>query len=255
MKNLVVLTGVLLCFLLPAIGGGCKNTNPVETNPPQSESVKEKEDVVINQPEVQEPEESAPKNAKVEIKLNDVANHPAEKEITKLVQAGAVDIGPGGNFRPNEIITRGEFINWMYRYNSQGIKPHKPSTPSFKDVSEDHPLFETIEGIKAGGLIVGYPDGTLKLEKELTREELVLLLGWYLQHRGVIEPIEATLVVIAYEPDRDQVGDDFAYAVVAYKSEWREIFGNTPKLMPKQGVTRAEAAQWIITKFDKKFGS
>jgi hypothetical protein len=184
-----------------------------------------------------------------EVTLTDIAGHPVEKEIVKLVEAGAVEIGSDGRFRPDDEITRGEFLEWMYRYDPKDVKPFKPDRPSFSDLSAASPYFEMVEGMKAANRIIGLPDQTIRVEKKLTREELTMFWAWYHQMKMVMEqnPLLKT-VLKGIVSDYDDIGEPYIYSMSVYSGDYREVFGKTPKMMPKSAVSRAEAAQWIVTK-------
>jgi hypothetical protein len=203
--------------------------------------------------EVEKPEKPEP----APIKVTDISGHPAERQIVKLLESGKIRLGDDGKFRPNETIKRGEFIEWMYGFDDKGIMPRKPGKPSFPDVQPDNPEYELVEGLQAAGVITGFPDGTLKLDKELTREELCLLWGWYQKAGGVTDPMiplaSAELSLKPYS-DRDKVGEIFIRAVDEYLTGhlYTKTFGEAPTLNPQAAVTRAEAARWIVTYYENK---
>ena len=74
-----------------------------------------------------------------------------------------------GSFRPNDNITRAEFIAVVAKYNSLTDKVSK-----FEDVSE-HWAAGCIGSVTDKGWINGYPDGTFKPEKSISREEVVTI--------------------------------------------------------------------------------
>jgi hypothetical protein len=47
---------------------------------------------------------------KIKLSLTDIAGHWAESNIKKLVSLGAISGYPDGTFRPNNNITRAEFV-------------------------------------------------------------------------------------------------------------------------------------------------
>ncbi len=59
------------------------------------------------------------------------------------------------------------------------------SSDSFKDVPEDHWAAESIQVLKANGVMQGYPDGTFRGEAAVTRYELAVALASmidYMEH-------------------------------------------------------------------------
>jgi hypothetical protein len=245
----------LLMALTAASLTGCKEEAAPTQAPPEKPAVSQEVD---SKSKVQVEVEKASQPQAAAVKVTDIGGHPAEKEIVKLLESGAVKPDADGKFRPNETLTRSEFIRWMTAHDSKGIKPRKPAVPSFVDVTAEHADYELIEGLQAAGVISGFPDKTMKLDKELSREELCLLWGWYQRSGSVVDPIiplaSAELSLKPYS-DGKQVGEIFIRAVDKYLTDdgklYTRTFGNTPTLNPQAGVTRAEAAQWIV--FDQEF--
>ncbi len=224
---------------------GCSDDNPPAQETVQPTATEPSANQVPAAPSPTEP--TAKSVEKQEVTLTDIAGHPVEREIVKLVESGAVEIGSDGLFRPDEEITRGEFLQWMYRYDPKDVKPFKPEKPSFSDLSTDSPYFELVEGMKAANRIIGLPDQTIQVNKKLTREELTMLWAWYQQMKMVME--ENPLLETGLKPivsDFDDIGKPYVYSISAYSSAYRKVFGSTPRMMPQSAVSRAEAAQWIV---------
>lgn len=81
--------------------------------------------------------------------------------------------GYEGKFRPNDKLTRGEFcsiFNQVYElYDNDCDK-------EFSDVKQDAWYSEHVSNMVATGIINGYPDGTFKPDKALTRAEFVAVI-------------------------------------------------------------------------------
>lgn len=258
----LVLSACLASIILAGCFGGAGPEEDVVTS---NEAVTEvPSPTAVNTPSNQEEQSTETPAASTQpetVQAVDAAGHVSETFIAKLLQGGNIELDAEGNFRPNEAITRSEFIHWMYGYDNKGIKPFKPSAPSFVDVPAQHADFELIEGLYQAGVITGFPDQTMKLDKELSREELCLLWGWYQSADSVIDPIiplaSAELSLKPYG-DGDKVGQIFIRAVDKYltneDSSYTAVFGKTPKLNPQGSVSRAEAAQWIVSYSEKKEG-
>lgn len=183
----------------------------------------------------------------------DISNSPAQQQIKKLIESRAVTLDDSGNFNPKEPITRSQFIHWMYGYDNKEIKLKNNPTPSFDDVAQDNPDYPLIEGLQISGVITGFPDGTMKLDKSLTREELSLLWGWYQSDGDVVDSAvspEIHLQALKKYSDYKKIGNIFIDAVYRYgsddDSEYAHVFGKSNKLQPQQAVTREQAAQWIV---------
>jgi len=184
----------------------------------------------------------------------DIAQSAEKEYIQKLLQAGAAQLDQQGQFRPEQPITRAEFINWMYNYNNKHIKPHNAETPSFNDLTPDNSNYALIEGMKATGVITGFPDGSMQLDKDLTRQELTLLWGWYTPEYLIIDPVLNKKTARTYGlrsySDRDQVGEPYVTSMNFYLNGthdiYFDIFPKGKELKPQASVTRAQAAHWII---------
>ena len=83
----------------------------------------------------------------------------------------------GGSFRPNDKITRAEFTAVVARYNSL-----TDMTSAFEDVI-GHWAAGYIGSVTGKGWINGYPDGTFKPEKDISREEVATMVNKMLDRK------------------------------------------------------------------------
>ena len=82
-----------------------------------------------------------------------------------------------GSFRPNDKITRAEFTAVVARYNSLA-----DTTSTFEDVI-GHWAAGYIGSVTNKGWINGYPDGTFKPEKDISREEVATMVNKMLDRK------------------------------------------------------------------------
>ena len=82
-----------------------------------------------------------------------------------------------GSFKPNDKITRAEFTAVVSRYNSL-----VNVESSFEDVS-GHWAEKYIGAVTSKGWISGYPDGTFKPEKDISREEVATMVNKMLDRK------------------------------------------------------------------------
>ena len=105
--------------------------------------------------------------------VNDVDSHWASSQIKRLVDKNVIKGYADGSFRPNNNITRAEFvalINKAYNYqNTNEI--------SYTDVSKNDWYYEEIKKAKAKGYISGYSDNTIKPNKNITRQEVATIIA------------------------------------------------------------------------------
>jgi uncharacterized protein YvpB len=90
--------------------------------------------------------------------------------VTGLCAWGLVD--DGAVFRPNEVITRAEFVDLLVR-----LQPQAQGTASFTDVPTDYWAAEQIGAAVSLGWVAGYPDGTFLPDQGLSRAEACTVVG------------------------------------------------------------------------------
>jgi len=102
----------------------------------------------------------------------DMNGHWARETVQKWIDQGAVKGYEDGTFRPENSITRAEFmslVNSLYGYNIA-------NDVVFKDVAADAWYADTIGKAAAAGYIAGYPDGTIRPGSPISREEAASVL-------------------------------------------------------------------------------
>ncbi|MGL4880913.1 MAG: S-layer homology domain-containing protein, partial [Waterburya sp.] len=164
-------------------------------------------------------------------------------------------------FAPNQIITRGEYANWLLAANNRYYQDDpgkkillatKTSEPAFPDVKVNSPNFGAIQGLAEAGLVPSRltEDSTNLLFRPnapLTREDL---LAWKvpLDMRQALP--QASIKALEESWGFQDAADINSTALRALygdfqngdRSNVRRIFGYTTLFQPKKPVTRAEAA-------------
>ena len=79
---------------------------------------------------------------------------------------------PEGDFKPEQTVTRAELSTALVRIKGLTLTPDHP----FTDIGSDHWAIEFIGAASAGGLVLGYPDGTFQPENAVTRAEAVTMI-------------------------------------------------------------------------------
>lgn len=100
-----------------------------------------------------------------------------EKAVKTLASRGF--IATGAAFRPNDAITRGEFVEMVSR-----LVPYTNTGAGFSDVSADHPYYTAIMTAAAQGWIGGFGDGTFRPNESLTRTQAVAIFNKILGRTG-----------------------------------------------------------------------
>ena len=93
--------------------------------------------------------------------------------LEELGYIGAI-IGKDGSFRPNDAVTRAEFVKIVH--DAEAFET-KPASNTFSDVSEGAQFSEAIYSAAASGIVNGYPDGTFLPSKTLSRAEIATILS------------------------------------------------------------------------------
>ncbi|WP_196344317.1 S-layer homology domain-containing protein, partial [Paraclostridium sordellii] len=105
-------------------------------------------------------------------KLNDIYGHWAKKEINQFISSGYVNGYEDGTFRPDNSITRAEFVKLVNKYfgfnNKENIK--------FSDINANDWYYNDVCIASKAGYINGYEDKTFKPNKTITREEVSKIL-------------------------------------------------------------------------------
>jgi hypothetical protein len=83
------------------------------------------------------------------------------------------DYSRDGNFRPDDPVTRAEFATLAAHFDNLALA----TTNSFSDVPDSHWAVKYINSAAAKGWVTGYPGGTFKPEANITRAEVVTLVG------------------------------------------------------------------------------
>ncbi len=128
------------------------------------------------------------------------------KYISRAETKGLIE-GYNGKFRPDDSITRAEFVTICVRYLEKSIgKSARKVNIDFKDLSETHWAWEYIEKAYGEGYITGYPDGTLKPDADITRAEAVTVVNRLLGRKADKEYIDNNLDNLIVFPDVEDNG-------------------------------------------------
>lgn len=105
--------------------------------------------------------------------LSDISNHWAKSQIESLINKGVVTGYPDNTFKPDNTITRAEFItmtNKAYSFTAT-------ATINYTDVPASAWYATEIAKAKAAGYIAGYEDGTMRPNAQITRQEAAKIIS------------------------------------------------------------------------------
>ena len=163
---------------------------------------------------------------------SDIQGHWAEKQISAWVDKGTASGYPDGSFKPDDSITRAEFITLVNR--SFGFTGSAQIT--FMDVSTTDWFFEQVCRARAANYISGYEDDTLRPNNEISRQEVAVILSRLLKLN-----VKENMAAISTFKDADSISQwskRLVNAVVAggYMSGYPD-----QTYQPDRAITRAEA--------------
>jgi len=107
------------------------------------------------------------------VTLNDIGGHWAQSQIESLVGQGVVNGYPDGSFKPENTITRAEFMTMA----NKAFKFTESATIDYKDVQPSDWFAGEVARAKAAGYIAGYQDGTMQPNKQISRQEVAIIVA------------------------------------------------------------------------------
>ncbi len=101
-----------------------------------------------------------------------------EKEVGYLAKYGIIKGYSDNTFKPNESVTRAEFVAMTVRFNALFNDVKKGSyTVKYTDVASNYWAYSDIAYAKHAGWLNGYADGTFKGDNAITRAEVVTVVN------------------------------------------------------------------------------
>ncbi|CEQ27439.1 IdeS/Mac family cysteine endopeptidase [Paraclostridium sordellii] len=163
--------------------------------------------------------------------LNDISEHWAKKEINQFISSGYVNGYEDGTFRPDNSITRAEFVKLVNKYfgfnNKEDIK--------FSDINTNDWYYNDICIASKAGYINGYEDKTFKPNKTITREEVSKILV------SIKNQQDVNYDKLNKYPDKNKVSN-WAKPYVEGAIEQEYLKGNDLGFLnPTNNITRAES--------------
>ena len=104
-------------------------------------------------------------------------SHWCYEKIMDFLGRGFVDGYEDGTFRPDQTITRAEFVKIVNNFFGYDSTPEENAKSSFSDVSEEDWYFGYVEEAVENGYIKGYTDGTFRPFETIRRQEATVILS------------------------------------------------------------------------------
>ncbi|ANF97429.1 S-layer homology domain-containing protein [Paenibacillus bovis] len=113
----------------------------------------------------------------------DVESRYSENAINYLADRGIVNGDESGKFNPKAGITRAEFVSMLLRSNNEQLEDSASTQPLSGRFSDIDGKWYTSNVVKAAEMnyIQGYPDGTFKPDRIITRAEAASILQSFIQ--------------------------------------------------------------------------
>jgi len=171
------------------------------------------------------------------ITFSDIAGHWAQPYIEKAIKRGIVNGLPDGTFRPDGTMTRAMLATILNRVLV--LQPFSSSW-TVKDANEV-PNWASghLQALMEAGIVLGYPDGTVRANNQLTRTELIVVAVRALQLKLPEQPIlpfaDAETIPVWARP----------YVAAAYDAGLIQGVGGN-RFAPDKLATRAEAVKLLL---------
>lgn len=179
-------------------------------------------------------------------RANDYTSHWAAEAITGAMRAGIAAGDPSGDFRPDDAVSRAEFVTFLAKTLRLQIWR---GAATFTDVDAAAWYYPYVSAAEQYGLVSGYADGSFRPAEPLSRQDAVAILC-----RAYKTPLfHEQEILINYSDFRRIAAYSANY--MAYAVSERLLTGYADgTLRPEQSMTRAEALA-LINRFDTYFAS
>ncbi|CEP96846.1 glucan endo-1 [[Clostridium] sordellii] len=164
-------------------------------------------------------------------KVKDINGHWANKQISKFIENSYANGYEDNTFRPDNQITRAEFVKLVNKYfgfNDKGIS-------KFKDINQKDWYYNDVCIAIQAGYINGYEDNTFRPDNPITREEASKIIV------SIKKQQDNTYDKLDTFPDKNLVSN-WAKPYIEGAIENGYLKGDTLKnLRPTSRITRAES--------------
>lgn len=178
--------------------------------------------------------------------FSDIRNSGYHDWIEKAAEAKIIEGYPDGSYRPNEKVTRAQFITMLYRAVG---KPTSDATICFNDNSDiATPYIDAVTWGVENKIILGYADNYFRPNQNISRAQMATFLYRYLKNVvnynfGEITPVNFV--------DKDQIDTAYVDAVNAIVSMGIMNGMTATSFEPNETANRGMAATVMIRGYDK----
>ncbi len=175
--------------------------------------------------------------AGVKAQMSDISGHWAEAAIRELISKNLINGYLDGTFKPNNNITRAEFIKIL----DGAFSLDSDAESKFEDI-KGHWAKEYIDDAAGLGIINGYSETVFAPDNNITREEMAKIMS------GVLKLEEKAELSFA---DKEKIAEwATEFVQEAVKAEIIKGYEDNT-FRPQNNATRAEAATMILRAMEK----
>ncbi|WP_284646281.1 S-layer homology domain-containing protein [Paenibacillus silviterrae] len=174
------------------------------------------------------------------VNLSDIQGHWAEPAVLQLVKMGAITGYPDHTFKPNERITRAEFVTLIVKASGFEAQNGK----SFAD-TQAHWAQPAISTASALGIVDGYSEMAFAPEDWITREQMAAIVIRAAQ-------IDSAEPVSVHFSDSSSISDWAKTPLAAAAAKGLIAGYEDGSVKPRANATRAEAAAVILRALQMK---
>ncbi|WP_036720026.1 YcdB/YcdC domain-containing protein [Paenibacillus sp. JCM 10914] len=184
--------------------------------------------------------------------VTDISEHPAKAALDLIVKHNVMKPDSDGKIYPNQTISLGDW----YQYIAASVSPSyeqmygRSVMDPYAGVKPDHPYYPAIQVLLSQSWLPYEPEGTLQLERKLTRDELAASLMRVLNYEKLSQAFILPTDVQGVS-DAESIQHKGAALIVLKLGLLKPVDG---KFMPQREVTRAEAAE-VLASLAKLAGS
>jgi hypothetical protein len=166
--------------------------------------------------------------------FSDISAHWAKASIVKLVNLDVIQGYGNDRFAPNQSITRAEAVSML----NQALKWKAQMTLSYSDVVKSDWYYAAIAKGAAADVVSGYPDGSFKPNRALTRMEMTAMLA----HAGGGKAISTGISSF-----HDIQADYWGTHIISWMEAKGWVSGyHDGTFQPERQATRAEFAHILV---------
>ncbi|MBQ3182408.1 MAG: S-layer homology domain-containing protein [Clostridia bacterium] len=164
--------------------------------------------------------------------------------VTYCSEKGIFNGNKDGSFAPAKSITRAEFVVALANYSGEDITTEE--CDRFTDIKPSHWYYRATAWAANKGIVSGTSDNTYSPSKQISRQDLCLMLMNYLKYKEI--ELEADMSELF--ADDAKIGTWAKEAVYAIKTAGIVAGMGENKFDPRGNATRAQVAQMMM-QFDK----